>query len=111
MPDVADNSSLRQAEARILASGFKLAEIQYIPGEKDWVYGVKYKGRQLSIGEKVPTGAVLTAEWWEMEGALKGRSLGVGCRGRYRLNPCCPKTPRQMSPGSDKHLTPIVNCK
>ena len=60
VPDVADNSSLRQAEARILASGFKLAEIQYIPGEKDWVYGVKYKGRQLSIGEKVPTGAVLT---------------------------------------------------
>ena len=33
VPDVADNSSLRQAEARILASGFKLAEIQYISGE------------------------------------------------------------------------------
>lgn len=60
VPDVADNSSLRQAEARILASGFKLAEIQYMAGEKDWVYGVKYKGRQLSIGEKVPTGSVLT---------------------------------------------------
>lgn len=60
VPDVADNSSLRQAEARILASGFKLAEIQHVAGEKDWVYGVKYKGRQLSIGEKVPTGSVLT---------------------------------------------------
>ena len=54
VPDVADNSSLRQAEARILASGFKLAEIQYIPGEKDWVYGVKYKGRQLSMARKCP---------------------------------------------------------
>lgn len=60
IPDVADNSSLRQAEARMLASGFKLAEIEYVAGEKDWVYGVKYKGRQLTIGERVPMGATLT---------------------------------------------------
>lgn len=60
VPDVADNSSLRQAEARILASGFKLAEIEYISGEKDWVYGVKYKGRELATGAKAPEGAVLT---------------------------------------------------
>ena len=60
VPDVADNSSLRQAEARILASGFKLAEIEYMPGEKDWVYEVKYKGRPLATGDKVPAGAVLT---------------------------------------------------
>ncbi len=60
VPDVADNSSLRQAEARILASGFKLTEVQHVVGEKDWVYGVKYKGRQLTIGEKVPMGAMLT---------------------------------------------------
>lgn len=60
VPDVADNSSLRQAEARMLASGFKLTQIQYVPGEKDWVYGVKYKGRQLSLGDKVPIGSTLT---------------------------------------------------
>lgn len=60
VPDVADNSSLRQAEARILASGFKLAKIQYVTGEKDWVYGVKYKEHQLTIGDKIPSGAVLT---------------------------------------------------
>ena len=42
IPDVADNSSVRQAEARLLASGFKLDEVQYVPGEQDWVYGVKY---------------------------------------------------------------------
>lgn len=60
VPDVADNSSLRQAEARILASGFKLAEIQYVTGEKDWVYGVKYKEHQLTTGAKIPSGAVLT---------------------------------------------------
>lgn len=60
VPDVADNSSLRQAEARILASGFKLAEIQYMAGERDWVYGVKYNGRLLTMGEKAPMGATLT---------------------------------------------------
>ncbi|EKU90519.1 PASTA domain-containing protein [Bacteroides oleiciplenus] len=60
VPNVADNSSMRQAQARLLASGFKLAENQYIPGEKDWVYGVKYKGHTLTNGEKVPVGATLT---------------------------------------------------
>lgn len=60
VPDVADNSSLRQAEARILASGFKLNDIEYMAGEKDWVYGVKYQGRMLAIDEKVPMGATLT---------------------------------------------------
>ncbi len=60
VPHVADNSSLRQAEARILAAGFKLEALEYIEGEKDWVYGVKYKNRELSVGEKAPMGATLT---------------------------------------------------
>ena len=60
VPDVADNSSMRQAQARLLATGFKLAENEYIAGEKDWVYGVKYKGRTLTNGEKVPVGSTLT---------------------------------------------------
>ncbi len=52
VPDVADNSSLRQAEARILASGFKLNDIEYGQA-KDWVYGVKYQDRvMLAMGEK-----------------------------------------------------------
>ena len=60
IPDVADNSSLRQAEAKLQSAGFKLTEIQLIHGEKDWVYGVKYQGSQLATGEKVPMGASLT---------------------------------------------------
>jgi hypothetical protein len=60
VPDVADNSSARQARARMLAAGFKLTEDESIPGEKDWVYGVKYNGRELQHGEKVPAGAMLT---------------------------------------------------
>lgn len=60
VPDVADNSSVRQAQAKILAAGFKLNELQTVTGEKDWVYGVKYQGRPLSAGDKIPLGASLT---------------------------------------------------
>ena len=60
LPDIADNSSLRQAQAKLLSAGFKLSEEVYITGEKDWVYGVKYNGKELHNGEKVPMGAMLT---------------------------------------------------
>lgn len=60
IPDVADNSSFRQAQARLLSSGFKLNEVELVNGEKDWVYGVKYEGRELAAGDEVPVGASLT---------------------------------------------------
>ena len=40
IPDVIDNSSLREAMAKLTAMGFKLGSPQYIPGEEDWVYGI-----------------------------------------------------------------------
>ena len=52
LPDVADNSSLREAEARLLAAGFKLMPNDTVPGDKDWVYGVKFEGRVLGLKEK-----------------------------------------------------------
>ena len=60
IPDIIDNSSFRQAEARLRAMGFKLTEPEYIEGEKDWIYGVKYNGKELTSGEKIPREAVLT---------------------------------------------------
>ena len=60
VPDVADNSSVRQAEASLLAAGFRLTENDSVPGEKDWVYAVKYGEDSLALGAKVPTGAILT---------------------------------------------------
>lgn len=59
IPDVIDNCSLREAQAKIGAAGFILGENEYIQGEKDWVYGIKYRGHQLASGEKVPIGATL----------------------------------------------------
>ena len=60
LPDIADNSSLRQAESRLRAAGFKLAPNDTVSGDLDWVYGVRYNGRELKDGDLVPEGAELT---------------------------------------------------
>lgn len=59
IPDIIDNSSLREAEAKLRALGFRLDPAKIIAGEKDWVYGLEYNGRELMAGEKVPAGRVL----------------------------------------------------
>lgn len=60
IPDIIDNSSFRQAEARLRALGFKMTAPEFIEGEKDWVYGVKCNGKELSAGAKIPRESVLT---------------------------------------------------
>lgn len=54
IPDIADNSSLREAEAKLKAMGFKLGPVEYVEGDRDWVYGVKSHGRNVYAGERVP---------------------------------------------------------
>lgn len=54
LPDIADNSSLREAQARLSAMGFKLGPVEYVAGDRDWVYGVKSRGRNVYTGERVP---------------------------------------------------------
>ena len=53
IPDVVDNCSYREAEAKLMALGFKLQPPQYVSGEKDWVYGILCKGRRVSTGDHV----------------------------------------------------------
>lgn len=60
IPDIIDNSSVRQAAAKLKAMKFKLTEPELVPGEQDWVYGIKYRGKSLKSGDKVPFEAVLT---------------------------------------------------
>lgn len=57
MPDLADNSSYREARAALLSMGFKYVEPQYVPGEKDWVYAITANGRQVEAGERVSSEA------------------------------------------------------
>ena len=59
LPDIIDNSSYREAIAKLRAKGFKIGEPQYIPGEKDWVYGVLFNGRSVASGQRLPIEATL----------------------------------------------------
>jgi len=53
LPDIIDNSSLREAMAKLTAMGFKVGMPQFVPGEKDWVYGVLVKGKHVAAGDKI----------------------------------------------------------
>ena len=59
IPPVVDNSSLREAQARLRASGFKLGENVYIPGEKDWVYSLLCGKDTLRNGMQIPMGSTV----------------------------------------------------
>ena len=60
IPNIIDNCSYREAEAKLLALGFKLGKVEYIEGTKDWVLGVKCKGRSVFAGERVPINTPVT---------------------------------------------------
>lgn len=60
LPDIANNSSVRQATAKLISSGFRLTEEEFINGDRDWVYDVKMNGRVLKTGESIPIGGTLT---------------------------------------------------
>lgn len=60
IPDIVDNSSVREAEAKLTAMGFRLTSAQMVTGEKDWVYGIICRGRRVSNGERLPTDYPLT---------------------------------------------------
>lgn len=60
LPDIVDNSSVREAEARLTAMGFRLTEPQMVDGERDWVYGILCRGRRVSNGDRIPIDYPLT---------------------------------------------------
>lgn len=60
IPDLVDNSSFREAEAKLTAIGFKLTPPQQVEGEKDWVYGILCRGRRVSTGDRVSIDSPLT---------------------------------------------------
>lgn len=60
IPDLVDNSSYREAEAKLMAIGFKLLPPKLVPGEKDWVYGIISRGRRVSTGDMVSIETPLT---------------------------------------------------
>lgn len=60
IPPIIDNCSLREAEFRLKAAGFVVKDIEYISGEREWVYGVSYDGIELKNGAAIPRGSKVT---------------------------------------------------
>lgn len=60
IPDIVDNASVREAEARLVAMGFRLMPAQLVDGEKDWVYGILCRGRRINNGDRVSIDQPLT---------------------------------------------------
>ena len=60
IPDVVDNSSYREAEAKLTALGFRLLPPKRILGERDWVYGIISRGRHVNTGDRVSVEYPLT---------------------------------------------------
>ena len=60
IPDLIDNSSFREARAKLQAMGFRVGEPRLIEGEKDWVYGIQHEGHNLIAGDMVAREALLT---------------------------------------------------
>ena len=60
LPDLADNSSKRQAMVKLKSMGLNIGPIETIDGEKDWVYAIKYRGRKIFAGDRIPSDATLT---------------------------------------------------
>lgn len=61
MPDLVGNSSLREAEAKLKALGFKLAPYKYVENEpKDFVIQIRQGMREVSAGEMISRDRALT---------------------------------------------------
>lgn len=60
LPDVADNCSRREAEARLKALGFKLTPPKLIVGDRDWVYGIEVNGKNVITGQRISVDIPIT---------------------------------------------------
>ena len=60
LPDVVDNCSMREAIAKLKLMGLTVSRIDSIPGDPDWVYGIKVNGRNTVRGTKIPVDAAIT---------------------------------------------------
>jgi eukaryotic-like serine/threonine-protein kinase len=83
LPEIND-VSFRQADAMLQSVGLSVSNVEYAPSEyKDLVIDVKYKGRSISPGSRVPEGSSLVLVVGNGQGeaaddlvpAIKGKSL------------------------------------
>ncbi|MBR7028765.1 MAG: PASTA domain-containing protein [Bacteroidaceae bacterium] len=59
LPDIADNSSMRQAQALLKSMGFDSVRIEWCNGDKEWVYGIKVNGKEVKVGDRISSGSII----------------------------------------------------
>ena len=60
LPDLADNSSYRDAESKLRLMGFKVTAPKYTSGDRDWVYSIEAGGKPRKAGERIAVDIPLT---------------------------------------------------
>ncbi|MBQ8938051.1 MAG: PASTA domain-containing protein [Prevotella sp.] len=60
IPDLIDNCSYREAQAKLQQLEFRVLSPKLIDGEKDWVYGIQLDGRNVNAGDMVARESALT---------------------------------------------------
>lgn len=60
LPDVADNSSYREAVVQLESLGFKCTAPKYTAGDRDWVYGIEAAGKSCKAGDRISVDTPLT---------------------------------------------------
>ena len=58
--DIAGNCSMREAEMKLKARGFRIAPPEYILGDRNWVYEIKVNGKVQEPGSMVSVRTPLT---------------------------------------------------
>ncbi|MBR1445680.1 MAG: PASTA domain-containing protein [Alloprevotella sp.] len=60
LPDIADNSSYREAVSTLRGLGFSLTEPKYVAGDRDWVVGIEAAGKTCKAGQRVASDVPIT---------------------------------------------------
>lgn len=60
IPNIIQDCSYREAVHRLKGNGFNVVKVDTVDGERDWVYALKYNGRELQNGATIPRGSDLT---------------------------------------------------
>ena len=60
LPQIIDNCSRREAEAKLMSLGFKVGPVEFVEGTKDYVLGAKSKGKRVKNGDRISLEAPVT---------------------------------------------------
>lgn len=60
LPMLANNSSYREAKAKLNALGFRNLRVELTPGDRDWVYELRVDGKTIQAGARISVTTLVT---------------------------------------------------